>query len=163
MSTIENLNTIISQGHKTQIDIAAGQNELFSASESTPQSNISKKLIKVSPTNKELVMERKVLGYYMSKHPIDSYLNELNDMNIKNILSIDNYIINNSITKLNTTISGVIIDSRIQRIGKNKYLNIFNVDDGSGFINVSFFEEKYLIYKHLIKEDTFYFSRRDLY
>ena len=28
-------------------------------------------------------MERKVLGYYMSKHPMESYLNELNDMNLK--------------------------------------------------------------------------------
>ena len=102
-------------------------------------------------------MERKVLGYYMSKHPMESYLNELNDMNLKNILSINNYIIDNSITKLNTTISGVIIDSRIQKIGKNKYLNIFKVDDGSGFINASFFEEKYLTYKHLIKEDVILF------
>ena len=147
----------MSQGQKNQLDIAAGQNELFSASESILQSNISKKLIKISPSNKELVMERKVLGYYMSKHPMESYLNELNDMNIKNILSINNYIIDNSITKLNTTISGVIIDSRIQKIGKNKYLNIFKVDDGSGFINASFFEEKYLTYKHLIKEDVILF------
>jgi len=78
-------------------------------------------------------------------------------MNLKNILSINNYIIDNSIAKLNTTISGVIIDSRIQKIGKNKYLNIFKVDDGSGFINASFFEEKYLTYKHHIKEDVILF------
>ena len=157
LSTIENLNIIMSQGQKNQLDIAAGQNELFSSSKSILQSNITKKIVKLSPSNKELIMERKVLGYYMSKHPMESYHNELNDMNLKNILSINNYIIDNSISKLNTTISGVIIDSRIQKIGKNKYLNIFKVDDGSGFINASFFEEKYLTYKHHIKEDVILF------
>ena len=89
----------MSQGQKNQLDIAAGQNELFSSSESILQSNIPKKIVKISPSNKELIMERKVLGYYMSKHPMESYLNELNDMNLKNILSINNYIIDNSITK----------------------------------------------------------------
>ena len=72
-------------------------------------------------------------------------------------------IINNGTTKLNTTIAGVILDSRSQKIGKNKYINIFKVDDGSQCINISFFEEKYLKYKNIITEDTILFFHGDVF
>ena len=57
-------------------------------------------------------------------------------MKLKDILQINDNIINNSITKMTTTVSGVILDSRSQKIGKNKYINIFKVDDGSQCINI---------------------------
>ena len=72
------------------------------------------------------------------------------DMKLKKYLNLNNTIINNTSSKINTTVSGVILDSRSQKIGKNKYINIFKVDDGSQCINISFFEEKYLKYKNIL-------------
>ena len=86
----------------------------------------------------------------MSSHPINKYKEELNEMKLKDILQVNNNIINNTLTKITTTVSGVILDSRSQKIGKNKYINIFKVDDGSQCINISFFEDKYLKYKNII-------------
>ena len=84
-------------------------------------------------------------------------------MKLKDISQVNNNLINNNLTKIATTLSGVILDSRSQKIGKNKYINIFKVDDGSQFINVSFFEEKYLKYKNIIREDTILFFSGEVF
>ncbi len=160
---IENLNKLMSQGLKTQLDLASGQSELFTIESNSATKRQENKLSINVPSNDELIKERKVLGYYLSSHPINKYKEELVEMNLKNILDVNNSIINNGTTKLTTTIAGVILDSRSQKIGKNKYINIFKVDDGSQCINISFFEEKYLKYKNLITEDTILFFNGDVF
>tara|TARA_Y100000022_G_scaffold199620_1_gene212537 strand:- start:2270 stop:3694 length:1425 start_codon:yes stop_codon:yes gene_type:complete len=156
-SNIDSLSTIMSQGLKKQLDIASGQSELFSVDEKSFSTTAKKIINTVIPTNEELIRERKVLGYYLSSHPINEYKKELADMKLKKISDLHNTIVNNTLTKFNTTIAGIILDSRSQRIGKNKYINIFKVDDGSQYINISFFEEKYLIYKNILLEDQILF------
>ena len=160
---IDNLNTLMSQGLKTQLDIASGQSELFTSEVNAIATRKEKKLSIISPSNDELIRERKVLGYYLSSHPINEYKKELIEMKLKDILQINDNIINNSVAKMTTTVSGVILDSRSQKIGKNKYINIFKVDDGSQCINISFFEEKYLKYKNIIREDTILFFNGEVF
>ena len=147
----------MSQGQKKQLDIASGQSELFSDEKNLPISAVKKEQAIINPSNDELVRERKVLGYYLSSHPINKYKDELYDMKLKKISELNNTIINNTSSKITTTVSGVILDSRSQKIGKSKYINIFKVDDGSQYINISFFEEKYLKYKNLLREDSILF------
>ena len=159
----ENLNRLISQGLKTQLDLASGQNELFASQVNATTRMKVKKISIIPPSNDELIRERKVLGYYLSSHPIIKYKKELIEMKLKDILQVKNYIVNNTLTKITTTISGVILDSRSQKIGKNKYINIFKVDDGSQCINISFFEEKYLKYKNIIREDTILFFNGEVF
>ena len=155
----------ISYGHKRQIDKASGQNELFSANVTHQSPNIESKMKinKISPSLNDLIKERKVLGYYLSSHPMETYKKEIADMKLKNLLEINNLILNNSATKFNSTISGVIIDSRSQKIGKNKFITIYKVDDGSQQINVSFFEDMYLKYKNILKEDVILFFNGEVY
>ena len=160
---VENLNKLMSHGLKTQLDIASGQSELFANEVNVMIIRKEKKLSIIPPSNDELIRERKVLGYYLSSHPINKYREELIEMKLKDILEVNNNIINNSLTKMTTTVSGVILDSRSQRIGKNKYINIFKVDDGSQCINISFFEEKYLKYKNIIREDTILFFNGEVF
>ena len=160
---IENLDKLMSQGLKTQLDLASGQSELFTSEIGATSTIKEKKLSIAPPSNDELIKERKVLGYYLSSHPINKYKEELNEMKLKDILQVNNNIINNTLTKITTTVSGVILDSRSQKIGKNKYINIFKVDDGSQCINISFFEDKYLKYKNIIKEDTILFFNGEVF
>ena len=155
---ISNLQKYISYGHKKQTDQASGQNELFSGGSTplveTKTNNVAKKIL---PSLQELTKERRVLGYYLSSHPMLAYKEELLDMKLKSLLEINNFILNNSSNKLNTTISGIIIDSRSQKIGKNKFITIYKVDDGTQQINISFFEDKYIRYKNILKEDIILF------
>ena len=156
-SSIDNLSKLMSHCLKRQLDIASGQNELFSNQENSKETKLEKKTTAIIPSNDELIRERKVLGYYLSSHPINKYKNELDDMKLKKISNLNDSIINNGLSKINTTVSGIILDSRSQKIGKNKYINIFKVDDGSQCINISFFEEKYLQYKNILLEDRILF------
>jgi DNA polymerase-3 subunit alpha len=159
------IHLLISQGHKKQLDLAAGQSELFDTVSSVeiPHSECTQEIVKLAPSNLELTKERKVLGYYLSGHPIKAYEKEISDMNLKNISNINALIINSSTSKFNSTIAGVIIDSRSQKISKNKFITIYKVDDGTHQINISFFEEKYLQYKNLLKEDELLFFNGEIF
>jgi len=161
---VQNLQKYISYGHKKQTDQASGQSELFSNITEIPNVNKSThKISKISPSLIELTKERKVLGYYLSSHPMINYKKELSDMNLKSLLEINNLILNNSNNKFNSTISGVIIDSRSQKIGKNKFITIYKVDDGTQQINISFFEDKYIKYKNILKEDIILFFYGEIF
>ena len=164
LENLKYLNNYISQGHKKQIDIASGQSELFSEnSNTTAEAESSSIETLYKPTNEELTKERKVLGCYLSNHPINVYKNELSEMKLKSLMEINNTILNSANPKFNSIIFGVIIDSRSQKISKNKFITIYKVDDGSQQINVSFYEDKYLKYKSSLQEDRILFFSGEVY
>jgi DNA polymerase-3 subunit alpha len=164
LENLKCLNNYISQGHKKQIDIASGQSELFSENPDTiAEVESFSTETQYKPTNDELIKERKVLGCYLSNHPINVYKNELSEMKLKSLMEINNTILNSANSKFNSIISGVIIDSRSQKISKNKFITIYKVDDGSQQINVSFYEDKYLKYKGSLQEDHILFFSGEVY
>ena len=164
LENLKYLNNYISQGHKKQIDKASGQCELFSTnSETIPELESFSIERPYKPTNEELIKERKVLGCYLSNHPINVYKNELSEMKIISLMEINTTILNSSNPKFNSIISGVIVDSRSQKISKNKFITIYKVDDGSQQINVSFYEDKYLKYKDSLQEDHILFFSGEVY
>ena len=162
---LSNIHKLISQGHKKQLDLAAGQNELFDTALSNDNviTESKQEATRIIPSNIELIKERKVLGYYLSSHPIKVYEKEISDMNLKNISNINSLIINSSNSKFNSTIAGIIIDARSQKVSKNKFITIYKVDDSTHQINISFFEEKYLQYKNILKEDELLFFSGEVF
>jgi DNA polymerase-3 subunit alpha len=115
------------------------------------------------PSNNELVKERKVLGCYLSSHPMNIYKKEISEMKLKSLIDINNSIVTSPNSKFNSIISGVIIDTRSQKISKNKFITIYKVDDGTQQINISFFEDKYIKYKDALKEDQILFFSGEVY
>ena len=57
----------------------------------------------------------------------------------------------------NTTISGVIINIRSQRMGKDKFINILTVDDSSGRLEVIVYPDIHQQYQDIIKENEILF------
>ena len=161
---LQDLPKYISQGHKKQIDKAAGQNELFSEPLKTmPNKEPFYTNSPYKPSNNELVKERKVLGCYLSSHPMNIYKKEISEMKLKSLIDINNSIVISPNSKFNSIISGVIIDTRSQKISKNKFITIYKVDDGTQQINISFFEDKYIKYKDALKEDKILFFSGEVY
>jgi len=159
-----NLQKYISQGHKIQIDKESGQNELFSESLKIVSRASTESMNNLyQPTNTELVKERKVLGCYLSSHPMNIYKKEISEMKLRSLIDINNSILSTPKSKFNSIVSGVIIDSRSQKISKNKFITIYKVDDGTQQINVSFFEDKYMAYKDTLKEDKILFFSGEVY
>jgi DNA polymerase-3 subunit alpha len=161
---LQDLPKYISQGHKKQIDKAAGQNELFSEPlKAMPNKEPFYTNRPYKPSNNELVKERKVLGCYLSSHPMNIYKKEISEMKLKSLIDINNSIVTSPNSKFNSIISGVIIDTRSQKISKNKFITIYKVDDGTQQINISFFEDKYIKYKDALKEDQILFFSGEVY
>tara|TARA_B100001063_G_scaffold152286_1_gene142084 strand:- start:2298 stop:5684 length:3387 start_codon:yes stop_codon:yes gene_type:complete len=161
---LRNLQKYISQGHKIQIDKESGQNELFSESLKIVSRASTESMNNLyQPTNTELVKERKVLGCYLSSHPMNIYKKEISEMKLRSLIDINNSILSTPKSKFNSIVSGVIIDSRSQKISKNKFITIYKVDDGTQQINVSFFEDKYMAYKDTLKEDKILFFSGEVY
>ena len=89
LENIKCLNNYISQGHKKQIDKASGQSELFSENPDTINETQSFSVKgPYKPTNDELIKERKVIGCYLSNHPINAYKIELSEMKLKSLMEL---------------------------------------------------------------------------
>jgi DNA polymerase-3 subunit alpha len=162
------LEKAMSYGNHKQSSKSSGQQELFENKSdsfvSNGNGNFKKDKYFVQDTKKsrlnKLFLERKVIGFYLSGHPINEYSSEINAMSIN---KIDTYlkrfysISSTSDFSESTTISGVIINIRSQRMGQDKFINILTVDDSSGRLEVIVYPDIYQQYQNIIKENEILF------
>ena len=158
----------MSYGHQKQNIASSGQQQLFdndassfvtnekpsiSDNEKASEDTIEKRL-------KLLSLEKKVIGFYLSGHPMDEYNTEINSMAINKISYYFDKLFSGAISvgsPENATISGVILNIRSQRIGQDKFINIITVDDDSARIDVVVYSDIYLKYQNIIKESEILF------
>ena len=162
------LEKAMSYGHHKQSSKSSGQQELFENKSDSFVSNgngdFKKDKYFVQDTREsrlnKLFLERKVIGFYLSGHPINEYSSEINAMSINKIDTYLRRLYSTSSTSdfsENTTISGVIINIRSQRMGKDKFINILTVDDSSGRLEVIVYPDIHQQYQDIIKENEILF------
>jgi DNA polymerase III subunit alpha len=153
-------------GQQKQNSKTTGQQELFenksetfsvehddTRSESRVEDTIDSRL-------RALTLEKKVIGFYLSGHPIKEYQDEINSMSIKSIASYFEKLYSADIDddfSEHGTISGVITSIRSQRMGKDKFINILTVDDSTHRLEIILFSDVYEKYRNLIKENEILF------
>ena len=158
------LDKALTYGQKKQLTKTSGQTELFASDTS---SSVAKN-VKLSEKKFELTREirlevlqseKKVLGLYLSGHPIAEYESEIKSMGFNPIGFYLNKI--NDGIKENyseyVSLSGVIVDSRTQRVGSDRFINILSIDDSSGSIEVIIYPDVYDKYKEMLKENEILF------
>ena len=158
------LDKAITYGQKKQISKTSGQSELFSDDTSTSvEQNVSlhekDDEEKREANLKSLHQEKKVLGLFLSGHPINEFKDEITSMGL---MSINYYLakLNDGISldySSQITIAGVIVQSRSQRVGNDRFINILTVDDATDFIEVIIYPDIYEKYKDMIKENEILF------
>lgn len=128
-----------------------GQLDMFDSfkSKSFSTKNFYKKHISNWSEEYELNKEKESLGFYLTKHPINKYLNEIskytNNVMLKDILTIN---INNKVN--NFIISGLVTSVKFSRTKYNNQIIIFTLDDSSGSVDVILLDKYINKYKHLI-------------
>jgi len=155
----------ISYGQQKQVSKTSGQQELFENKSDSFSVDNNLDLTKYQVKNtmesrlKILSLEKKVLGLYLSGHPINEFLPEIQSMSIKNIKSyFEKYNINKDPNySEQTTVSGVITNTRLQRTGKDKFINIITIDDSSARLEVVVYPDIYERYQDMIKENEVLF------
>lgn len=95
----------------------------------------------------QLLGEKETLGFYLTGHPLNRYLNELT------------HFITCRITELHPSlhktarIAGIITSIRIRQTKRGDRIAIFSLDDGSNQIEIVCFSEAFQKYRALINED----------
>ncbi len=99
-----------------------------------------------------LKLEKEVLGFYISNHPLDKYKWFLDkNKDIINIEDIDDIqMIDN---QQEYTLAGVVSDLQIKKTKTGSYMAIFNLVDKTDIIEVVVFPDKYKSVENVIKED----------
>ncbi|MBT6734343.1 MAG: DNA polymerase III subunit alpha [Gammaproteobacteria bacterium] len=153
-------------GQQKQNSRNTGQQELFenkSESFSITYDDVNSKL-KIEDTTdnrlKSLSHEKKVIGFYLSGHPMKEYQDEINSMSIRSITSYFNELYSMDTDddfSEHGTVSGVITNIRSQRMGQDRYINILTIDDSTHRLEIILFSDIYEKYRNLIKENEILF------
>lgn len=96
--------------------------------------------------------ERETLGLYLTGHPFDEYRDELRLMTSGPIegLTGDKPVVPQGENSFRTPGKLVTVAGLIDEVGKRGNRIILKINDGSGYLEATFFEEAYLQYKSIL-------------
>ena len=135
------------QSHRTQ---ASGVGDMFGElvpSESNEDVYSNYRKVKPWSEQRRLQEEKDTLGLYLSGHPIEEYLPEIQRMT-------KNRIINLRADRGTQTVIGLIHDMRIIKSKRGDTIAILTLDDRSARIEVSLFGEVYENCREMLSKDT---------
>ncbi|BGI51130.1 MAG: DNA polymerase III subunit alpha [Arsenophonus endosymbiont of Ceratovacuna japonica] len=147
MSLLEDALKTANQYSKSEI---IGQNDMFGILNKTTE-QIKKSYINVAKWPERIVLEgeRETLGFYLTGHPITSYLSEIkyytNGLKLKDVnqLPIGQIL----------TIVGLVLTEKIIITKHGNKIGIYTLDDSSGYLDIILFSDYLKKYKHLLKKD----------
>lgn len=88
-----------------------------------------------------------MLGFYLTGHPLNRYLNELANFTTCRIAEL------NPSEHKNARIAGIITSVRVRQTKRGDRIGIFTLDDGTNTIDGVCFSEPFQKYRHLLVED----------
>ncbi|MCX7739167.1 MAG: DNA polymerase III subunit alpha [Hydrogenothermaceae bacterium] len=151
---LDNVDKAISNGQKMREGKLSGQNSLFGiVSQSAPVKHTyegSKKLTE----REKLKMEKEVLGFYLSGHPLSVYKKELRGK-VKKISQLyDEAFSTKKIQSgFKTTIAGVVDSLKYKKTKAGNTMMVFSLSDETGQIDMRAFPDK-LENKSIIADDS---------
>lgn len=145
----------------------SGQLNMFETNTDAVKDETLYKLIPQKELDKKylLSMEKEVLGLYVSGHPLDNLVNDINKLsNIKSVdlLGIDNEDGNetdnftnaNILDGRNIRFIGIISEIKTKITKNNEIMAFITIEDLEGAINTIAFPKTYAGYKNVIFEDN---------
>ncbi len=147
MASLDEAIKAAEQFNKSQ---AAGQDDLF-GSVVTETANQQHQYIKVKPWTDQQVLqgEKETLGLYLTGHPIERYLPEINQMSIRRLRDLQP----TGRGKL-VKVTGLIVGMRVMITKKGDKMAIVTLDDKSGRCDVAVYSEPFEQYQHVLTKDS---------
>ena len=142
----------IRYGQQRQQEKASAQQSLFVVAEE--QAGYYSKRPAIAPCTPYevldmLKMEKEVVGFYISGHPLDRYKVELTyfcNCHTQNVLALPGK---------EVQLAGVITESKTRQSKHGKPFGLFTVEDYEGTLALALFGEDFLKNQHLLQEGTF--------
>jgi DNA polymerase III subunit alpha len=143
------IDVILTTGQRAWNDKIRGQNALFGA-EDAGSSGFDIDLPNVPAWSQAEVssQEKNAIGFYLSVHPLDNYINTLSDLKIKNIADYDDLKPGDVIN-----MAGIVSGSQVKFSKKGNQFCILRLEDQSSGVKCLIWAEAFSKYSDLLKND----------
>ena len=148
-SLIESIELALQAANQQAKSAASGQNDIFGIS--APEETV-KTYQNVAEWKKEelLQKEKDTLGLYLSGHPIDIYIDELNQFTSNRLVDID---VERGRGKKSVTLAGLVMGVRTMNTKSGSRMAFLQLDDKTARVEVGVFGELYDQRKDMIHKD----------
>ena len=148
-SLIESIELALQAANQQAKSAASGQNDIFGIS--APEEAV-KTYQSVAEWKKEelLQKEKDTLGLYLSGHPIDIYIDELNQFTSNRLVDID---VERGRGKKSVTLAGLVMGVRTMNTKSGSRMAFLQLDDKTARVEVGVFGELYDQRKDVIHKD----------
>lgn len=146
-SLMASINLALEAAGQKSVDEAAGQNDMFGIS--APSESIQS-FQEVPEWNKEdlLSAEKETLGLYLSGHPIDVYINELDQFTTSRLVDV------NPNGKQAVTLAGLVIGVRTMNTKRGSRIAFVTIDDKTARVEIGVFGELYDERRDVVRKDN---------
>lgn len=142
---IASLNNALQQAEQSSQNMVSGQHDLLGM---MPATNTPQYVdVKRWKDEEQLQGEKETLGFYLTGHPLNRYLNELAHFTTCRIAEL------NPAEHKNARIAGIITNIRVRQTKRGDRIGIFTLDDGTSSIDGVCFSEPFQKFRHLLVED----------
>jgi DNA polymerase-3 subunit alpha len=142
---IASLNNALQQAEQSSQNMATGQHDLLGMIPTTQVHQYVE--TKKWREEEQLQGEKETLGFYLTGHPLNRYLNELSHFTTCRIAEL------NPSEHKNARIAGIITNVRTRQTKRGDRIGIFTLDDGTSSIEGVCFSEPFHKFRQLLVED----------
>jgi len=147
-SLIASIDLALDAANQQHRSSAAGQDDFFGVAAPTESMQSYQN---VEPWKEEFLLsaEKDTLGLYLSGHPIDLYIEELNQFTSCRLVDVDV----SPRQKKSVTLAGLVVDSRVMNTKSGNRMAFITLDDKSARIEIGVFSELYDQRRDVIHKD----------
>ena len=148
-SLVASIDLALDAANQQHRSAAAGQNDMFGISAPEEAVQVYQN---VDEWNEEdlLAKEKETLGVYLSGHPIDSYVGELNQFTSCRLVDID---VGKGKGKKSVTLAGLVVGARVMNTKSGSRMAFLQLDDKTARVEVGVFGELYDQRRDVIHKD----------
>lgn len=142
---IASLNNALQQAEQSSQNQLTGQGDLLGMMPTTQAPQYVE--VKKWRDEEQLQGEKETLGFYLTGHPLNRYLNELAHFTTCRLAEL------NPAEHKNARVAGIITNVRTRQTKRGDRIGIFTLDDGTSSIEGVCFSEPFQKFRHLLVED----------
>ena len=147
---------LIKHGNRIQLNENSAQASLFGEMEEVQIKNPEFPICDPWSNIKKLNLEKDLIGFYLSGHPLDIYDDTISSFKIIDTTAVEELISNR--TKQQVRFAGIVTKAQVRESASNgNKFGFYTIEDKSGTIEVALFTEMFLKYNHLLQLDNFVF------
>lgn len=151
---LENIDRALSHGQKVKESRMAGQASLFAVQPQVVKAHHTYEGGQKLTERERLKLEKEVLGFYLSGHPLSVYKKELNGKVMKISQIYDGVFVTGKLQAgSKVTVAGVVDNLKMKKTKSGSTMMVFSISDETGQMDIRAFPEK-LENRELIKDDA---------